>query len=199
MDSNAPRQKTSLNLWLLALLVLLALAAVAYFVFREDIAARPTAPATPVAVPTSPTAPPAAADTADTAAPVTPAELAAYATSQTNRPDYARHGLELLAATLADLADRDDLRTPAVGEKRDQLTSVLSRPDEATASLRPAFVAVAALLQAMQQQAYPTLEAPVNALAIQAKRLQDDPNSPAARKQAQDFFTRAADVLREVK
>ena len=136
-DSNVQRKKSSPSLWLLILLVLLALAVVAYFIFREDIKARPTAPTTSVAVSTSPTAPPAAADTAGTAAPVTPAELATYATSQTNRPDYARHGLELLAATLVDLADRDDLRTPAVGEKRDQLTSVLSRPDEATVLAAP--------------------------------------------------------------
>ena len=207
-DIRIQRKKSSPSPWLLILLVLVALAVAAYFVWRNDTGA-PTDPAAPAtaAVPMpladsladalpSAADEAAAADLATDATPTLPAALATYATSQTDRPDYARHGLQLLAATLVDLADRDDLRTPAVSEKRDQLTSVLSRPDEATATLRPAFGAAAALMQAMQQQAYPALERPVNALILQANQLNGPAESPDERDEVQSFFVRAADILR---
>ena len=207
-DIHIQRKKSAPSPWLLILLVLVALAVAAYFVWRNDTGApiETAAPATaaaptPLADSLADALPSAAddaavADLATDAAPTSPAALATYATSQTDRPDYARHGLQLLAATLVDLADRDDLRDPAVSEKRDQLTSVLSRPDEATATLRPAFGAAAALMQAMQQQAYPALERPVNALLIQANQLNGPAESPDERDEVQSFFVRAADILR---
>ena len=207
-DIRIQRKKSSPNPWLLVLLVLVALAVAAYFVWRNDTGAPTDTAAPPTAAAPAPLADAlpsaaddaAAADLATDAAPTSPEALAAYATSQTDRPDYARHGLELLTATLVDLADRDDLRTPAVGEKRDQLTSVLSQPnDAATATLRPAFGAAAALMQAMQQQAYPALERPVSALILQANQITGPAESPDERDEVQSFFVRAADILRTLR
>jgi len=209
-DINIQRKKSSPSPWLLILLVLLALAVVAYFLLRTDSGTTPpveqAAPATSALsaaeADSLADATPSAADeaaVADMAAdevPVSPDDLATYATSQTDQPDYARRGLQLLTTTLVDLADRDDLRDPGVSEKRDQLTSATSRFDEPNTNLRPGFVAVAALMQAMQQKAYPELEGSVSALVVQANQLSGRTSTPTERTQAQTFFTRAADIVR---
>lgn len=208
-DIDIQRKKSSPSPWLLILLVLLALAVAGYFLFRRDTAAPPTEPATPtvgaIAVPSADSladATPSAADEAAVAdmatdeAPVSADDLEAYATAQGTAPDYTRRGLQMLTTALVDLADRDDLRDPAVSEKRDQLTSATSRLDEPTVNLRPGFVAAAALLQAMQQKAYPELERTVGALTIQARQLSGPLDAPEARDEVQSFFVRAAEILR---
>lgn len=206
-EINIQRKKSSFSPWLLILLVLAALAVGAYFLLRADGDATAPAlsatglPATDAENQARATPPPADGNTQAMAelaaeeAPVSAEELARFAANEQNQPDYGRRGLQLLSATLVDLADRDDLRENSIIEKRNDLTSATSRlADNASASLRPGFVAAAALMQAMQQQSYPALARPVAELTQRASEL---PNqlTPAEVPQMQEFLVRAADVV----
>lgn len=206
-DINIQRKKNSFSPWPLILLVLVALAMGAYFLLRADTESAVPAPAatglpaTDAENQARATPPPADGNTqavADMAAeetPVSAAELARYAANEQNQPDYARRGLQLLSATLVDLADRDDLRENSIIEKRNDLTSATSRlADDANASLRPGFVAAAALMQTMQQKSYPALARPVADLTQRASEL---PNQLTATEvpQVREFMVRAADLV----
>ncbi|UOQ54555.1 hypothetical protein [Hymenobacter cellulosivorans] len=210
-DINIQRKKSSPSPWLLVLLVLIVLAVVGYFLFRSDTAEpveqapAATTSAAPVAADSAAeaeTAPPladgdaaAVADMAAAEGPVTADELATFATAETDSPDYGRRGLQMLTASLSSLADRDDLRGDAtVAERRNDLTSAISRSSEPNASLRPGFVAVAGLLQAIQQKGYPDLEKPVAELGEQARSLSGR-TTPADQPALQAFFTKAAGIL----
>jgi len=213
-EINIQRKKSSPSPWLLIVLALAVLGLIAYFFLRADTgtpAPTPAAPATSASPPATDaeaeaiaraTPPPAdgssnaaVADMAAEEAPATPDELAAFATAEAAAPDYGRRGLQMLSATLSDLADRTDLRDPAVSEKRNDLTSATSRLDEASASLKPGLVAATALMQAMQQKAYPELEGPVSELAELARQLSGR-QTAADQAPLQSFFTKAAEVVR---
>ena len=122
--------------------------------------------------------------------------LAAQAASNPAAPDYARHGLQKLTGVLVALADRDDLRDPAIAEQRDNLTSATDRLGEASASLRPGFVAAAGLMRAMQQKVYPDLQAQTDALVALAGQLSGRSASAAEQRQNQQFLTQAAAAVR---
>ncbi|MGY2133776.1 hypothetical protein ACW9KT_16220 [Hymenobacter sp. HD11105] len=210
-EINIQRKKSSFSPWLLILLVLAALAVGAYFLLRAD--SDPAVQAPPATEAVTPgadteaeiqaraTVPPA--DGTSTQAvtamaaeetPVSAEELARFATDEDDTPDYGRRGLQLLSATLVDLADRDDLRSDSnIIEKRNDLTSATSRLTEG-AGIRPGLVAAVALMQAIQQKAYPALARPVTDLAQRADEL---PNqvTPADATQLREFFVRAADVV----
>lgn len=207
-EINIQRKKNSFSPWLLIVLVLAALAVGAYFLLRAD--SESTAPpATGAVAPTDAdaevqaraTPPPADGGTqavTDMAAEETPAsaeELARFAADEDDTPDYGRRGLQLLTATLVDLADRNDLRDNNINEKRNDLTSATSRLSEnSQASIRPGLVAASALMQAMQQKAYPALARPVAELVQRADELPNqitDAEVPAVR----EFLVRAADVV----
>ncbi|TGE26264.1 hypothetical protein [Hymenobacter metallicola] len=213
-DINIQRKKSSPSPWLLVLLVVVVLAVVGYLLFRSTAAETPETSAAPAtsAVPMADadadamaraTPPPAdgngkaaaVADMAAEEAPATPEELASFAANETDSPDYGRRGLQMLSATLSDLADRADLRDATVSERRNDLTSAISRTSEPNASLRPGFVAVAGLMQAMQQKAYPELEKPVAELSEQARQLSGR-TTPADQPALETFFTKAADIVR---
>ncbi|MCI1190039.1 hypothetical protein MON38_21660 [Hymenobacter sp. DH14] len=213
-DINIQRKKTSPSPWLLVLLAAIVLAVAAYFFLRPDPADEPAPPAaTPEAA-----APGTAPDTLAAAAAVdqatrraaidaipqgdsagsteTASSLATQAASSPAAPDYARNGLQKLAGVLVALTDRDDLRDPAVLEQRDNLTSATARLDEASASLRPGFVAAAGLIQAMQQKAYPELESQANDLVSLAGQLSGRSATAAEQRQNQQFLTQAAAAVR---
>ncbi|TGE17147.1 hypothetical protein [Hymenobacter elongatus] len=212
-EINIQRKKSAPSPWLLVLLALAVLGLLAYFFLRADTSPAPTGPATPVtsaspapvseAEETARATPPpadggtgaAVADIAAEEAPSTPEELASFAANEADSPDYARRGLQMLSATLGELADRADLRDAAVSERRNDLTSAISRSSEPNASLRPGLVAVVGLMQAMQQKAYPALETPVAELSEQARQLSG--HSTAADQSAlQVYFTKAAEIVR---
>jgi hypothetical protein len=208
-EINIQRKKNSLSPWLLILLVVAALAAGAYFLLRADSEPETTAPpATGAVAPPAnseaqarATPPPAdgstqaVTDMAAEEAPASVEELARFAADEDDTPDYGRRGLQLLTSTLVDLSDRDDLRDNNIIEKRNDLTSATSRLDEgASASIRPGLVAAAALMQAMQQKAYPALARPVAELVQRADELSNQPTAEEA-PQLQEFFVRAADVV----
>jgi hypothetical protein len=206
-EINIQRKKNSFSPWLLILLVLAALAAGAYFLLRADneaTAPGPAAtdlPATDAENQARATVPPAdeagsqaVTDMAAEETPVSAEELARFAADEDDTPDYGRRGLQLLSATLVDLADRDDLRNDSnIIEKRNDLTSATSRLAEGT-SIRPGLVAATALMQAIQQKAYPGLARPVADLVQRADGL---PNqvTPADETQLREFFVRAANVV----
>lgn len=206
-DINIQRKKSSPSPWLLILLVLAVVGAAAWYLLRTEAAAPETAapepaetarplPDSTTGAETGPRPADAVGDMAAPTAPVTPEVLAAFARTDATQPTYAREGLQLLTSALVDLADRDDLRDPAVSEKRDGLTSATARLAEPGISLRPGFVAAAGLLQAMQQKAYPALETPVAELVSRATQLSGRTATATDQQQLQDFFTRAAEVLR---
>lgn len=207
-DINIQRKKSSPSPWLLILLVLLGLAAVGYYVFRSDtdqpvetaraLPATEPAPDSTTGAETAPrpTNDPAVSDMATEEPGTSPEELAAFAVSGATTPDYGRRGLEMLSATLLPLADRDDLRDATVSEKRDDLTSATSRLQEQNSSLRPGYVAAAALIKAMQQKGYPALEADAGALTTQAEALSGRNATPQDQEQLRDFLTRAAQIVR---
>jgi hypothetical protein len=205
-DINIQRKKSSPSPWILILLVLLALGAIAWYLLRTDsnqqAANQVTNPAELVQTNADSGAAPrpndqqAVGDMA-TAEPLpTPEVLAAAAQRDPASPEYARNGLRALSAVLVDLADRADLRDPAVNEKRDVLTSATARLDDSTASLRPGFVAATGLMQAMQQKAYPALEPTVADLITRAGQLSGRSNTPTDQQQLRDFFTRATEAVR---
>jgi len=205
-DINIQRKKSAPSPWVLVLLVAVALALAAYFFLRPDPADEP-------APPTNTEAPAAAADTTGSAnstidaaeslpvadstqMPATPEELARQAAGSATVPDYAQRNLQLLTATLVDLADREDFRTPAVREQRDNLTSATTNLSEPNARLRPGFVAAAGLIRAMQQTAYPALEVQATELVQQANQLSGRHSTPAEQQQNQQFLTGAAAAVR---
>lgn len=217
-EINIQRKKNTPSPWWLVLVAALVLAAGTYFFLRPDPADEPAlAPLPPVPTdsiaPGSPTdqarATPPPADGAPGIAeseaeaeaemtPATPDALADQAAGNAAVPDYARRGLQLLAATLINLADRADLRTPAVLEQRDNLTSAISRLGEPNAPLRAGFVAVAGLMRAMQQKAYPELEGTASDLVKQASQLSGRNATVAEQQQNQQFLTTAAKVVRTI-
>lgn len=207
-DINIQRKKSSPSPWLLVLLVLAVLGVGAYLLLRADMdtAAEapeetelPAAPAdtstasTPAAAPT-----PEEAEPIESSTPVTPQVLAAFAQSDPAQPTYAREGLRLLTAALVDLADRDDLRDPAISTRRDDLTSATSRLDEAGSSLRPGFVAATALMQAMQQKSYPELEGEIGTLTTQAGELSGRVATAQDQQQVRTYLTQAAALLEKL-
>lgn len=205
-DINIQRKKSSPSPWILILLVLLALGAVAWYLLRTDSnqqAANEVVTPAELAQPSAdsgaaprPNDQQAVGDMA-TAEPLpTPEALAAATQRDPASPNYARNGLRALSAVLVDLADRADLRDPAVNEKRDVLTSATARLDDSTASLRPGFVAATGLMQAMQQKAYPNLEPAVADLITRAGQLSGRSTTPADQQQLRDFFTRATEAVR---
>ena len=215
-DLNIQRKKAAPSPWWLVALTVLLLATGAWFFLRPG-PADDTTPSMPVvaagsgltdslaaaaqATPAEPTPNEAAAADALPAtgvAPATPEALAAQAAANPATADYALDGLQMLAATLVDLADRPDLRTAAVQEQRDNLTSATSRLDTPNAPLRAGFVAAAGLLRAMQQQAYPNLEAPVDDLMQLAAGLTGRNATPAEQQQNQQFLTQAAVLVQSI-
>ncbi|WP_460615089.1 hypothetical protein [Hymenobacter seoulensis] len=210
-DINIQRKKSSPSPWLLILLVLAVVGVGAYFLFRAENAPPTDVPAPAGSgIPTPPdsatgaeTGPKPAADavgnmaaeSADPVAQATPEALATFAQGDASQPQYAREGLRLLTATLVSLADRDDLRDAAIATRRDDLTSATNRIDEAGSSLRPGYVASAALLQAMQQKVAPTLENEANQLTIQASSLSGRSATPEDQQQLRDYLTRAARLV----
>jgi len=213
-DINIQRKKNAPSPWWLVLLAALVVAASAYFFLRPDpvddpaLAPLPPVPADSIA-PGSPadqaraTPPPAdgapgvaESETEAEIMPATPDALADQAASNAAAPDYARRTLRMLAATLINLADRNDLRTPAVLEQRDNLTSATSRLDEPTAPLRAGFVAAASLMRVIQQKAYPELEGTANDLVQQANQLSGRNTTAAEQQQNQQFLTTAAKAVR---
>jgi len=208
-DINIQRKKASPSPWLLVGLALLVLAAVAYFFLRPDPADEAAPAAAPAAEQTAPdtlaadsaASANAAAAVAD-AAPAqeaddySPATLEAQAASNAAAPGYALQGLQKLAGVLVALADRDDLRDPAIAEQRDNLTSATNRLGEPNASLRPGFVAAAGLIRAMQQKAYPDLEGTANDLVRQAGELSGRHSTAVEQQQNQQFLKQAASAVR---
>jgi hypothetical protein len=215
-DINIQRKKNAPSAWWLVLLAALAVAIGAYFFLRPDPADEPAlAPLPPVpadsiapgsaadlarATPPPADAPPGVAESETEAeadiVPATPDALADQAASNAAAPDYARRSILMLAATLVALTDRPDLRTPAILEQRDNLTSATSRLAEPNAPLRAGFVATASLLRAIQQKAYPELEGTANDLTQQANQLSGRNATAAEQQQNQQFLTTAAKVVR---
>ena len=208
-------KKTAPSPWLLVLLVAAALALAAYFFLRPDpaetpvpapaaaaaTAAGPVAQLTPAevaveaAAPTAAAAPEVPAETPDAAAP-TPAELAAYAATDAAAPGYARRGLQQLTAALVSLTDRADLQDPAIQEQRNNLTSATARlSEEASAPLRPGYVAAAGLLQAIQQKAYPEQQAAAGQLQQLAGQLSGRSTTAPEQQATRRFLSAAAALL----
>ena len=186
-------KKSAPSPWLLVALAALLLAAAAYFYLRPDPADEAAPAATSLAAPFdslasgSPTTPPLAEDT--TAAAASTPQLAGSATQQ---------ALLELRATLAQLADRPDLRDDAtIREQRDNLTSATARLEEGDprASLRPGLVAVANLLLAVQQKAYPNLDTEANNLVRQAGQLSGRDATPTEQAQNRTYLAQVATLL----
>jgi hypothetical protein len=211
-DIDIQRKKSSPSPWLLIVLALVGLSLAAYFFLRPDGAEPAAAPvgtvvdttaapnpevtAAPAAPAVDTVAVAAAKPAAPEPAPVTAETLTSFATTNPAAPGYARRGLEMLTTLLVDLADRDDLRTPAIREQRDNLTSATNRLSEPNASVRPGFVAAASLMQAMQQKAYPELIVVIEELVQQANDLSGRMVLPADQQQTQVFLINAAATVR---
>lgn len=200
---------------IVAVLVVLALG-VWYLVSRDNGSTSPPAPGAPAATPadtvsvpsgdasaaTDPDAPTGdpsvgalAGEEATEEAGAEPADFYAFVADDPSSTTYARRGLGLLTNVLVNMADRADLRTPAVEEKRNDLTSATSRVEDG-GSLRPGFVAAAELIQEMQRRGYATVETDVRKLVNQAAQLSGRTTTPAEQQATQAFFQQAANVLR---
>jgi hypothetical protein len=215
-DINIQRKKSAPSPWILVLLAIVVLAGAAYLFLRSDPADEPAPPASASigAMPSDTLAlgspadqaraslPPADGGAADSlaltqeAGDYSPTTLAAQAATNPATPNYAANGLQKLTGVLVALADRDDLRDPAIAEQRDNLTSATSRLGEANASLRPGFVAAAGLIRAMQQKAYPELEGPASELVRLASQLSGRSATAADQQQNKQFLTQAAATVR---
>lgn len=217
-DINIQRKKSAPSPWILVLLAAVILAVAAYFFLRPDpadesaptnssgMAAAPAdtlAPGTPAeqarATPPPADAAPGVAEPvvpAEAADDYSPATLAAQAATNPAAPNYALNGLQKLTGTLVALTDRDDLRDPTTTEQRDNLTSATARLGEASASLRPGFVAAAGLIRVMQQKAYPALEDSANDLVRLAGQLSGRSATAVEQQQNKQFLTQAAAVVR---
>ncbi|HEX8656268.1 MAG TPA: hypothetical protein VF690_01965 [Hymenobacter sp.] len=215
-DINIQRKKSAPSPWILVLLAIVVLAGAAYLFLRSDPADEPAPPtsASIEAMPTDTLAsgspadqaraslPPADGGVADSLAltqetgDYSPTTLAAQAATNPATPNYAANGLQKLTGVLVALADRDDLRDPAIAEQRDNLTSATNRLGEPNASLRPGFVAAAGLIRAMQQKAYPELEGPTNELVRLANQLSGRSATAAEQQQNKQFLTQAAAAVR---
>ncbi|MFD2785958.1 hypothetical protein [Hymenobacter rubripertinctus] len=207
-DINIQRKKNTPSPWLFLLVVLAVVGLGAYFLFRAEVNAPPTLPPTPPpparravdslsGAETGPRpAEDALNDMAAETAPVTAGVLAAFAATEATRPDYGREGLRLLTSALVSLTDRDDLRTPFIGTRRDDLTSATSRLEEPAASLRPGCVAAAALVQAIQQQGYPELQTAARQLSAQAAGLSGRATTATEQQALRTYFQQAAELLR---
>ncbi|UYZ58732.1 hypothetical protein [Hymenobacter latericus] len=218
-EINIQRKKKAASPWLLVLLVLLLVGlGIWYLVSRDpgpEQPAPPTAPAPESTV--TPGAPTHDSAAASAAAPTGDPSVGALASESEAEPEadgtaeaadfyafvaddpasseYARRGLALLSGVLVSMADRNDLRDPAVAEKRNDLTSATSRLSSG-GSLRPGFVAAAELMQEMQRRGYTTVEREANALVEQANQLSGRTATPAEQQATQAFFQQAANVLR---
>jgi hypothetical protein len=208
-DINIQRKKSTPSRWLLLLLVLAALAVGAYFLFRAETApptdvpapAGSGIPAPPDSTTGAKTGPSPATDAvgnmaAEEAAPVTPGVLAAFAKGDASQPTYGQEGLRLLKSALVDLADRADLQDPTIQTRRDDLTSATSRLGEQGTSLRPGYVAAAALIQAIQQKAYPEQEQAVRQLATLTEGLSGRTATTQEQQQVQAYFQQAAELIK---
>lgn len=189
-------KKKSPSPWLLVALAVLVLGAAAYFYLRPDPADEP-APAATTSIPAP----------ADTLAPDSPAAAARAtppagdsleASPRLGSASPSRAELLALAPKLTQLADRADLRDDAaIREQRDNFTSATARleDNDPAASLRPGLVAAANLLLAVQQKAYPNLEAEANALTLQASELSGRDSSPADQAKTHSYLTQVANLL----
>ena len=180
-------KKSAPSPWLLVALALLVLAAAAYFFLRPEPADEPAPPPTPAAT-TAPLADSTATDSLPTPPPAV--DLAAVSP--------ARAALLRLSPTLTQLVDRPDLRDDAtVREQRDNFTSATARLEDGDprAGLRPGLVAAANLLLAVQQKAYPNLDAEANGLVRQAAQLSGRDTTPAEQAHNQEYLHNAASLL----
>lgn len=216
-EINIQRKKRRLSPWplLVAVLVVLALG-VWYLVSRDNGPAPAPAPGAPAATPAdtvtpasgdasadpdpdAPTGDPSvgalAGEGASEEAGAEPADFYAFVADDPSSSTYARRGLGLLTNVLVNMADRADLRDPAVDEKRNDLTSATSRIEDG-GSLRPGFVAAAELIQELQRRGYATVETDVRKLLEQATQLSGRTATPAEQQATQAFFQQAANVLR---
>ena len=184
-------KKSAPSPWLLVALALLVLAAAAYFFLRPDPTAEPAPPVAPAATTPLPADSPAPAPTPPSAAESVTSESAAAASP-------ARAALLQLSPTLTQLVDRPDLRDDAtVREQRDNFTSATARLQDGDprASLRPGLLAAANLLRAVQQKAYPNLEAEANDLTRRASQLSGRDATPAEQAINQAYLRQATDLL----
>ncbi|NVO31435.1 hypothetical protein [Hymenobacter lapidiphilus] len=210
-DINIQRKKNTPSPWLLLLVVLAVVGLGAWFLFKAEINATrstpPPPPPPPAETPLVPadtlvgaeTGPRPATDVdADMAAtaPVTPDVLAAFVAGDAARPGYGREALRLLSSSLVGLVDRDDLRTPEIQTRRDDLTSATARLDEPAARLRPGLVAASNLMQAIQQQGYPELQDEAQRLNAQATDLSGQTATTEEQQALRSYFERATKLLR---
>ncbi|TDN35948.1 hypothetical protein E4631_04420 [Hymenobacter sp. UV11] len=180
--------------WLLVALAALLLAASAYFYLRLDPADEPAPKQVEMGLPPVP-ADSLAQDSsgASTTPPPAPDSVAASAPAS-----EASATLLQLRPQLTQLADRADLRDDAaVREQRDNFTSATARlaDGDPQAGLRPGLVAAANLLSAVQQKAYPNLQAEVNALTLQASQLSGRDATPAEQAQNRAYFAQFSNLL----
>jgi hypothetical protein len=183
--------------WLLVGIVVLLLAAGAYFYLRPDPADEPSAAITTGSVPVAvdslaPSAPAAAAPTPSPAADSATTSAAPAASTET------RAALLDLSPKLMQLTDRTDLRDDAaIREQRDNFTSATARlaDGDPHASLRPGLVAAASLLLAVQQKAYPNLETEANTLLRQANQLSGRDATTAEQTETHTYLGQLASLL----
>ena len=185
-------KKSAPSPWLLvALAVLLAAAAYAYL--RLDKADEPTPHQLETGLPVVPLDSLAQGSSGASLTPPAPDSVAAAAPASS-----ARAKLLALRPQLTQLADRADLRDDAgVREQRDNFTSATERlaDGDPQASLRPGLVAVASLLTAVQQKAYPNLESEMNNLRQQAGQLSGRTATPAEQAAIQTYFSQVNTLL----
>jgi hypothetical protein len=217
-EINIQRKKRRISPWPLIISVLVVLALGVWYLVSRDTGETPAPdPAVPAATPAdtvrvpsgdasaatdpqAPTGDPSVGALAGEGAPdaeanAEPADFYAFVADDPSSTTYARRGLTLLSNVLVNLADRTDLRDPAVEEKRNDLTSATSRVADG-GSLRPGLVAAAELMQEMQRRGYATLERDVKTLVDQAAQLSGRTATAAEQQATQEFFQQAANVLR---